>query len=216
VLERLIARLIAALGQRGDAVEVQSFDARVYSALGITARSRYYPQLLPWVMPTVQIPLAGTSAVEGTFNDAITDALEAFLGVSNEAALLGNFSMVQLKNPLASGRVVYVDAVIVTCSSGPAYTAIHRSDADLAGDDGAWLNKHLGQAAGVAHLRSGTAAALAGTELVRFSNGLASGSSYRFAFNPPMKLDQGVGILGVAAVQNAIVAAAFEGREVQV
>lgn len=158
---------------------------------------------------------AGVGALRvARFGDAITRAATAFLGYGFQGLSAGNFAAVQLKNPAASGKLVYVDRISGAGGGVAGKMGLYRHDVDLATAIGAAANKDLGGAASSALLKKITGAALVGTVIAERrvdANGASGG--YEFVFNPPLRLGEGEGLVVQLNTVSSDVDAAFEFRE---
>ncbi len=143
--------------------------------------------------------------------DAETDNSNAFQRSGGQAGAAANNTHVQLKNPAASGKTVYVDEIIYEGNGTSQTVSVNTFDTDLTTDLGAVLNRYLGQAAGVAHVRSQNNGSILGSAIEDAV--VPANTPYAFLFDPPLRLDAGKGILIVGNTQNLTVTGVFKTRE---
>lgn len=148
-------------------------------------------------------------AVQGA-SDAETDAGNAMMGFAQSGALAANVSQVQLMNPAASGKSLYVDSLTVdeTGSSNDAYTVALFNTA-LATNVATVSNKNSGGAAPVGQIRTSNNATPQGTLIYN----LFGGTSTTLTFKPPIKLSQGQGVVVAGGTVNRTVNASYQWRE---
>jgi len=146
------------------------------------------------------------------FADLITDNNGAFLGRGSQAGAAANNAHVQLKNPAASGKTVYVDSATYEGNGTAQFVDFAFFDTDLTTDIGAGSSKTDGGAAGVAHVRAQNNATLLGATSLTQAGAVAN-AAYKWTFDPPLKLAQGRGVVMRAGTQNLTLAGGFEWRE---
>lgn len=192
-------------------LEVQTLDERIFQTLGITNRRGYDPHLGNRVVPVVMLPLAGAdSGVDSTFNDGVTEAGEAFSARSTAGPAAGVNSSVQLWNPLASGKALYVDGVDFIHLTATDRIEMRSATAALATLVGSGFNQNLGSSPSAAELRIAAAAA-AGT-VIQEGCSLVN-VAYQWKLDSPIRIPPGRGLTVCSFAVNVLVVATFRWRE---
>jgi hypothetical protein len=123
----------------------------------------------------------------------------------------GLFGEVQLFNPAASGKTVYVDRIKIRAQTATEFQ-LKTTVAGITTDVGAGFNRVLGGAASVAHIRTAADVAPIGTiiDLIGCNNlGFTD-----LRWDEPYQIPQGSGLLIVDANANDGYTASFEWREI--
>jgi hypothetical protein len=142
--------------------------------------------------------------------DAETDAGNAFLRGTALAGVAAQYSHVQLINPAASGKTVYVDSIIIGSTGTPDRFDFCSHDTALT-DVGAVYSKDQGGAAGVSHVRTTNNAVAQGTLIGNVRSGNLN--NVTLTFDPPYKLGAGEGCLIRNATVNLQLEVFFQLRE---
>lgn len=193
-------------------LDVQELDARIFTALGIRGRAGFRPFLRDDVLITVQVPLGVGAAESLGFNDSETDAGNAFVGFATTGPVAGQFSHVQAKNPAGSGRLFYLDHVVIVGQSVTRGLMMRGAyDTDLTTPVGAMTNRLVGGNSSATLLKSQENAGLLGA-LMEY-RGSTAGQDVVFSFNPPLRLNEGKAVLLGCDTVNLSVGASFHGRE---
>jgi len=143
--------------------------------------------------------------------DALTAANQAFASCASSGPLVGLLATVQLWNPAASGKIVFVDRVHVSSNGTPSDIAIGLTNVQIATYLQNGQNKNnVVPTSGVAELYQEGRAAFLGTKLWQ--------SDYAYepieaVFSPPVRLPAGTGLIVVALLGNMNVQAAYQWRE---
>lgn len=143
--------------------------------------------------------------------DAIVRAGDVFSQIASVAPVAAQSSLIQLFNPGAG--IVYVDRVQPIAGSVGTTLAFMFSNAALATDVGAGINNDSGAAAGVAHVRSATAAAIPGTEFYRIGMAVGPAVVPPVDFDPPIRLGPNEGLVIGDRTVNDSLALSFRWRE---
>ena len=135
----------------------------------------------------------------------------AFLGYGNQAAVAGQNSHVQFKNPAASGKQAIVARIRLRTSTSNQIDLV-RYDTDLATDVGAVVNALIGGAAGVCHVRKTTNAGILGTVIDNMYAVADTWYDWFPTWGP--ELSPGGGIAVVCETVNIMIQAGFMVNEV--
>ena len=192
---------------------VQRIDERIFDALGIVTRYPYGPVLGDVVVPTVSIPLGIGSESSLGFNDGETDSDSTFVRWATQGLVAGQFAHVQLLNPSGSGRVFYLDEVACWDPIGVSSfnVAIYSTALTLMAVPSLY-NARLGASSGAVEVRGGNNVALLGTVIDRV-NAAAANEQVLVAFDPPLRLDPGIGIVFANITAARAMDASIKGRE---
>lgn len=148
--------------------------------------------------------IANTVTVAGANDDAAVDAGQAFMSELQVPTAAANLSHFQLKNPLASGKTVYLDAFrIGTPVAGLRTFFLQSYDTDLTNVVPATAtNKRLGGAAPVARISWQINAALLGTTYGKIQPLNGQDMIVRHVFQPAIRLDPGKGFVWANGLAN--------------
>ena len=125
--------------------------------------------------------------------DAETDAGKAFMGFCSVGSVGGQYGYAQVLNPAASGKTVYVDAVLAANASS-SFAFLHNTA--LGTLVGTLKNKDSGAAASTATMRTENSANSSGPDNTGISLGYISDTTWceKHRFEPPIKLAAGEGL----------------------
>lgn len=147
-------------------------------------------------------------------NDHATENDQAYTGLGTQAAVAGQFSHIQLKNPLASGKVLFLDRVRFTAGAGLGVAQridMGQVNADLTNNTGSVQRKNLGGVGSAAQVR--VQANAASLVAVIHSWRIAGALRQTENFCPPVRLAAGEGYAIVSPTVNQALDAEFEFRE---
>lgn len=144
--------------------------------------------------------------------DALTASGFAFAGAISSAAVAGQFSSVQIKNPAASGRVLFIDSLTVSAAAAGLMYLV-RYDASLTA--GVNLQScNIGAAAALAELRTGASAAGLRAGLINIQKWrLLANTSFQFVLKQPLRLEAGEAVILEFDVVNTVIDVSTEARE---
>lgn len=160
---------------------------------------------------TNPINLAPGDARYYRFGDYEAQQSESFIGGSPSAAVAAQVGFVQLFNPAASGKIIYVDDFSFWEGTAADRFELRTHNAAIGAGVATLGNKRIGGAAGVAQVRFGTSAAIPGT-LVGVYAALAN-TLMRITPKAPIVLPEGFGIHINSFTANVSVGGTFEWRE---
>lgn len=145
------------------------------------------------------------------------DALAAngfcFEGAGQCVGVVAQFSHVQLLNPAASGKVLFVDGLELSAAvAGPTAISLRYHNVALANLDGNALSKNAGSAASAAQVRNAANAAALGGVPWRYVT-VADGASKAVRFDRPVRLEAGEGIIIHVPTVNVTATCSFDFRE---
>lgn len=155
-------------------------------------------------------------------DDAVVDANEAFHGGFDQAASGGNFSHIQLFNPVGSGKTLYLDSATVHNQSQFQYKIFfRRHNTPLTNETGKEFNKRSGSAiAPVGEIRSETPGFLFGIQIIpvhaivsQTSAGFGILTTIKHKFDPAIRIDEGAGYLMVPNASNTAITVYYQWRE---
>lgn len=114
----------------------------------------------------------------------------------------GNITWGQLKNPSGSGKVVYLDSVVVKCPTAASVFSLRTFDTDGANLVMNGVNKKLGAVGSAAQIRSNNNAVMPGGA-VEIATALTppdpaaagTGANFEDVLRQPIRLDAGKGII---------------------
>lgn len=159
------------------------------------------------------VPLDPEYAKYFLFGDDEVDDGEAFIALTRPIGGPGTFAQSQLKNPLASGKTVYLDRCTCQSIGGASFARFSLNDTDLLTLTGAPQSKNgIGAAvAPVAQVRQDSNAGIFGTQVSL--RGVEANNSVVFEFKPPFKMTVGKGVSVSSEVVNLEFDTCWEWRE---
>lgn len=145
------------------------------------------------------------------FGDDETADGEAFHANSSAGAVAAQVAFVQLFNPAASGKILYIDAFDVGDGTAADRIEMRQHNAAIGALINTGVNKNDGGAAGVAQFRAGASAAPGGTVIRNFI--VAVNTELRVSLKAPIRLTEGRGISLISFTVNHAIIGGFEWRE---
>lgn len=144
--------------------------------------------------------------------DALTANNFAFAGAISSAAVAAQFSSVQIKNPAASGKVLFIDSVTVSAAAADLMYLV-RYDASLTA--GIVLQScNIGAAAALAEMRIGASAAGLRAGLTNIQKWrLLANTPFLFSLKQPIRLEAGEAVLLEFGLVNTAIDVGVEARE---
>lgn len=163
--------------------------------------------------PSSQL-LLGTPTVsaEVTLADAYTAAEQTFLHSTAVAGVASKYSVVQLFNPAASGKKIYVEAVNVLAFGAATRVILNQSNVVRALGAGS-SNKTRGGASSVASMYGDNLSAMGAG--IFHEMYLPANQSLRHVFSRPVVLGEGKGVEMVIATVNQYLVAGYEWTQVE-
>lgn len=140
-----------------------------------------------------------------------TAANQAFIGSSFAGSVGGQYPLIQLWNPAASGKVVVLKSFSIG-SSLAGTVDLRANTVALAGVGGSLINKRLGGASGGAQVLNTNAVAITAGSVVS-SYMMGANGSIQFQLSEPIVMYPGNGVTADANVVAAAMVASFEWYE---
>lgn len=173
---------------------IQNFPSWIIDQLGLVNRGGdFRPHLLEGVQPVVLVEREQTGALQGSnFNDAETINGNAFVVGGVQAAVGGQLSHVQLKNPATSSRIVFIDSILAGGAAAADSIRFGHMDADATTLVGTGINRdNAGTTSGAQLRRMTNAAEQLDTDMADMI--LPANTLDWMDFNPPIRLAPGEG-----------------------
>lgn len=145
--------------------------------------------------------------------DALSVNGFCFVAYANGQAVAAQLSHVQVKNPAASGKTIYVDKLRLSASLATG-VGVGPYAADLITLDRLARNKNVGSAAGVAQARiENAAASLLPAADYTYRVFFATAGIIEIEFREPFVLGAGEALVAVAEAADVALSASFDIRE---
>lgn len=188
-----------------DMAEVESATAQTIKVLTTKGETDYQRT----VNDVQAEPKLTQSASEPVGADALTANGFAFVGFGSQVAVAGEYSHVQLKNPAASGKVLFIDSIEANIAASNGIQVSHY-DADLTTLVGQAKSNDVGGTDSTAQIRRATNVALLGSNI----RGDDTGPGRKiFDYDFPLRLGEGEAIVVAVTTANVQLNALFKFRE---
>lgn len=196
-------------------LEAVSVDPRLFDTLGIQNRRGFDPHLADRIVPVVVLPLAGADlGVQSNFNDSVSEQGQAFSQRSTAGPTVGQQAIVQLFNPVGSGRALYVDGVDALNLTATDRLEMRQHNVALGAGvvaPAGGFNQNIGGAAGAAQLRIVTSGAGPGSVI---QEGCALVNVlFQWKLDSPIRIPEGWGLHVTAFTANTLIVVTFRWRE---
>lgn len=177
-------------------------------SLGVVYKPGFELELGDVVVPVYSVNPGDVALSVAPFADEWTETGKAHFARGSAGPVVGQMAYVQLFNPSASGVRLYVDGGYNALSGSHANIALHN--VDNGGAAGSLGSKYAGGTASVATVKTGTAAAVAGTVVGDIA------INERAPFAAPFILNPGFGLTLWCPATNVQIVAGFEFRELAI